>query len=374
MSSTPMLTGNANTVKLWERKTWLQAMQRSVVGHAFDRGAIYVPEKLMNANVRGDNITFPYVSKLTAVPLGEGQTMDGNEESLQTESFNMSVNVTRFAVLNPNDDTIEQQRTNIEFEKTAIKQLGNRAVELLDSSFFYQAAGANPTTVTLNGTTYSGTSRLQIQGNNTPVAPTTNRILRAAAAATDQALTSSDKLTLDIVDYALELNDRSDQPIERLEDNTFDLYVSPEQLVDLMQDTSGKIQWFNIELAKITGGKDNFIETSFKNKIICAGKYRDVYIYSAPRVAYGLNSGTSAVITTVRRAVLVGKDALSYASPFGGRVTDTDVPFKLKTQLKDYDYYKGIEARLIYGMKKMSPSNKEDIGTIVISTYAAAHT
>jgi hypothetical protein len=181
-------------------------------------------------------------------------------------------------------------------------------------------------------------------------------------------------MTLDLIDFALEKIDRSDQPIETLEGDTYDLYVSPEQLVDLQQNTTGKIQWFNIELAKIIGqNKENMIENRFQNKMICAGKYRNVFIYSAPRVAYGQNSSTSAVITTVRRAVLVGADALSFASPFGGRVTDTDVPVKFFFQLKDYDYYKGSEARLIYGMKKMSPSNKDDIGVMVISTYAAAH-
>ena len=71
-------------------------------------------------------------------------------------------------------------------------------------------------------------------------------------------------------------------------------------------------------------------------------------------------------MTTVERS-------LSFASPFGGRVTDTDVPVKIFFQLTDYVYYKGSEARLIYGMKKMSPSNKDDIGAFVISTYAAAH-
>jgi hypothetical protein len=103
------------------------------------------------------------------------------------------------------------------------------------------------------------------------------------------------------------------------------------------------------------------------------GKYSNVNIYMAPRVAYGVNSGSSAIITTVRRGVLVGQDALVYASPFGGRLNDSQVPLKFFTQLKDYDYYKGEEARLLYGLKKLSPTNKEDVGSMVVATYAAAH-
>lgn len=376
MASTQMLTGNALTVKLWEKQAWVQAMQRTALGHMFNRGCVYFPEKLMGKNsVPGDNITFPYIGKLTGIPIGEGGTADGNEEALNTQSFNMSINVSRIPVLNPNTDTIEQQRSVIEFETNTRKMLANRARELLDTSMFYQLAGAAPTTLTINGTTYSNaTQLLHVQGNNTPVAPTTNRQIWANNQTTDQGLTSNDYMTLDLIDIALEKNERSDQPIAPLDGDTFDLYVSPEQLVDLQQNTTGKIQWFNIELAKIIGDNDNnAIEHRFKNKMICAGKYRNVYIYSAPRVAYGVNSSTSAVITTTRRAVLVGEDALAFASPFGGRITDKDVPFKLKFQLKDYDYYKGIEARLLYGLKKMSPSTKDDIGVMVISTYAASH-
>ena len=199
------------------------------------------------------------------------------------------------------------------------------------------------------------------------------RGVRAAAAATDQALTSSDTMTLNLIDNALELNQASDQPIEPFSDYTFDLFLSPYDIVNLKRDTSSAIQWFNIELARLQGGSDNSIDDMYKNGMRCVGKYANVMIYEAPRVAFGLNSSSSAVITTTRRNVLLGKNALSFASPYGGRITDTDVPFKYREQLKDHDKYKSISAELLYGMKKMSPSNKEDIGVIVIGTYAATH-
>lgn len=375
MAITQMLTGNALTVKLWEKRVWTQAMQRACVGHMFNRGCIYTPEKLMGSTSVGDAITFPYVGKLVGMPIGEGGTLDGNEEALNLQNFTMIINVMRLGVLNPNDDTIEQQRTMIQFEQQTRKNFAKRTTELVDASAFNQLAGAAPTSLTINGTTYSTAAQLLfVQGLNTPIAPSTNRVFRAGGGTTDEGLTSSDTFTLDLIDFALEKNERSDQPIEALDGETFDLYVSPEQLVDLQQNTTGKIQWFNIELAKITGGyKDNELENRFKNGLICAGKYRNVWIYAAPRVAYGVNSSTSAVITTVRRAVMVGQDALSYGSPFGGRVTDTSVPIKIFDQLKDYGYKKGLEARMIYGLKKMVPSTLDDIGVMVISTYAASH-
>ena len=375
MGATSMLTGNALTVKLFEKKTWLQTMQSSVVGHAFNRGAIYYPEKELNSNSRGDTVTFPFAGKLTSVPVGEGGTLDGStaQEALDLQSHSMTINESRYAVLNPNYG-IEQQRTNVNFEETTRKMLSKRAVELLDTSFFYQSGGAAPTSLTINGTTYSSAAELlHVQGHNTPTAPTTNRIVRAASAATDQALTSSDTMTLNLIDNALELNVASDQPIEPFADGTFDLFLSPYDIVNLKRDTSSAIQWFNIELAKLQGGGKSYIEDMYQNNMRCVGKYANVMIYEAPRVAYGVRSDTSAVITTVRRNVLVGANALSFLSPYGGRITDTDVPFKYRTQMKDHDKYKSISAELLYGMKKMSPSNKEDIGVIVIGTYAASH-
>lgn len=372
MASTTMTSSNSLTLKRWEMETWLQAMQNSVVGHLFNRGAVYYAEELTKAN-KGDQTTFSYAGKLTNVPIGEGGTLDGNEEALDLNSHSMAINVCRLGVLNPNDSTIEQQRTNVNFAETARKQLARRAVELLDASALYQLAGANPTTLTLNGTTYNSSNITFVQGLNSVVAPTSERIIRAGGAASDQALTSSDKMSLDLIDYALEQISRSDQPIDMLDGNTFDLFLSPEQMVDLMHDSSTKIQWSGVELAKVAAGGDNMLEERFSNNLVCAGKHRNVYIYEAPRTAYGVNGSTGAVIPTVRRAVLVGRDALSFASPFGGRVTDADVPIKYFAQLKDYEYYKGIEARMVYGMKKMSPSNEQDIGSFVISTYAASH-
>lgn len=374
MSSTGMLTGNDLTLKLWAKKGWLNMGMQSAFGYAAQNGMIHFADDLVGQNARGDQITYSYINKLTGIPVGEGGTLDGNEEALDLGSYKIAINTTRVGVLNPNDDTIEQQRTNVNFAESANKVVINRQIELLDTSFFYQAAGANPTSFTLNGTTWSGSNKLFVQGHNTPVAPSTNRIIRAAAAASDEALASSDKMSLDLIDYALEKIQTSDQPIERLPDGTYALFVSPEQAVDLKQDTTGKIQWYNAQLAMITGGKDNqFMSQMSRNGMTYLGQYADVKIFMAGRVAYGVRSDTSAVITSVRRAVLLGKDALTFASPFASKLSDNDAPLRFKSQLKDYDYYKGIEGRFIGGLKKTVPSNGEDVGTLVISTYAASH-
>lgn len=373
MASTGMLTANALTVKVWSTQDWINMGQRTAFGHMFSRGAVFYVEDFLGARARGDSITYDYTNKLTGIPVGEGGTLDGNEEALNLGYFAMSMNVVRIGVLNPNDDTIEQQRTLVDFPQRTRQLIPARHKELLDTSVFYQAAGAYPTSWTQNGTTWSGNNRLFVTGLNVPVAPSSDRVIRAGGGTTDEGLTSSNTFTMDLIDFALEKIDTSQQPIEMLDDMTYDLFVSPEQLTNLKQDTTGKIQWFNMALARTTGGDPSQIDGDIFQTMPCLGQYGRVNIYSAPRVAYGVNSSTSAVITTVRRAILVGRDALSFASPFGGRPSDKDVPLKYFTQLKDYDYYKGLEGRMIYGLKKTVASNSSDIGVFVISTYAAAN-
>jgi len=373
MAATTMATTNALTRKLWATEDWVNPGQRTAFGHLFTRGAIFYVDEFQGQRARGDSITYDYVGKLTGIPIGEGGTLDGNEEALDLGNYTMAMNVTRIGVLNPNDDTIEQQRSLVDFPEKTRKVIPNRHMELLDASVFNQLAGFNPTSYTQNGTTWSGANKLFVQGHNTPVAPSNERVIRAGGVANDQSLTSANTMTLDLVDYALERIATSDQPIQPLADGSYDLFVSPEQLVDLKQDTTGKIQWYNIQIAKITGGSANQLEKGQFSDLPALGEYAGVNIYQASRVAFGQRSDTNAVITTVRRAVLVGSDALSFASPFGGRPSDKNVPLKYFDQLKDYGYFKGIEGRLIYGLKKTAASNSQDIGSFVIATYAAPH-
>lgn len=375
MSTTPMTSTDNLTLLRWEKTGWLNVGQQTALGRMFDRGAVYFPDELLGKDNKGGSLRYDYIGKLTGHPIGEGATLDGNEKSLDLGSFDIVMNESRDAVLIPVSG-IEPQRTKINMEKAAKTVLPNRAAELMDTGVFQQLAGVNPTSFTINGTTFDTTARkLHVQGHNAPTAPSTGRIVRAASAATDQALTSADKMTLQLIDYALELNAVSEQPIEALEDGTFDLYLHPYCVTDLMIDTTSAIQWNAIELARLEGGeKNNFNDApKFNNKLRVVGKYGIVNILSHPRVAQGATNDTSTVATTVRRNVLVGKNALTFASPYGGRPSDEDVPMKMVDQLKDYKKYKGLGFELLYGLKKCVPSNGIDIGSMVIGCYAAAH-
>lgn len=381
MATTSMLTNNPLTVKLWSKVGFIDMYKNTCFGRMAQRGTIMRAEDLDRAEA-GDELTFNFTGILTGTGVGEGSTLEGNEEALDLQNFTMKYNVFRHAVASPNDDTIEQARTLVRFEERARKELPMFHASRLDASVFNQLAGIDSTTITVDGTVYSGTDRQFVQGLNTVNAPTSNRVIRAAGAANDESLTSSDTMTLDLIDAALEQLQRTYPYAGSLENEEFDLYISFEQETDLKRDTSGKIQWYTNYTSAMAGGmiENNAIMQGSMYGKKPIGKYANVNIIPTFRVATGQNSSTNAAITTVRRAVLCGKNALGFASRFSGALTDVRneeqdgvVPFKYSTQLKDYNYIKGIEARMIYGVKKIQ-FDGEDFGSTVISTYAAAHT
>ena len=376
MSDTEMLSTNALAVSNWEKQTAVQNYQYSSLGLLEEKGAIFIPKEIGNGYI-GTNTTFAYAGKLTAKPIGEGGTLSGNAEGLDLTSHSMTMNVTRFGVQSPTKNTVEQTRTHVNFDSVAMKQIRARSTEFLDTSVLYHLAGAAPTSLTINGTTYSTASELlHVQGHNTPVAPSSERVIRAGGVANDQSLTSAHTFRLDFIDAALEAAALSSQPLQMFDDGTFALILSPEQATDLIRDSAGKSTWYTMQIAKMQGGKPSeLMERKIGDAgkgMIYLGRYANVHIYQAPRVAYGVNGSSSAVITTVRRAVLVGADAISFASQFGGGLSEGGV-VKLFSEEVDVGYFKINEARMIYGVKKMIPTNKQDIGVITIATYAAAH-
>ena len=384
MASTQMLTGDPNTIELWQKETWLQTMQKTYLGDLFDGGAIYYNDKFLGRDAKGDRLNIDYIGRMTGVPKGEGQTLVGEEQALDIKNFQMTVNESRDAVKFPNSG-IEPQRTNIKFEQTVKRLIPQRSAELVQASFFAQAAGFNPTSFTspTDGVTYASTAdKLHVQGHNTPVAPSSARVLRAGGGANDQAITSADTFTYSLIDYALELNDVSLQPIKPLADGYFRLYLDPYSFTNLKQDVTSPIQWGNIALSQIQGGMNNgmlgerYMDAA--TGLVECGIYQNVKIFSCKDVVYGQRSDTSAVITTVRRNVLIGQDAVAFASPLGGRVTDNVVPLKIIDQLEDYGKYKGVGFELLYGMKKVittgGAATPQDVGAFVISCYAASHT
>jgi hypothetical protein len=380
MTVTPMNRGDVLNVELWSSQLrFVEMMKRFQFGHMAARGILARADELDRAEA-GDKITIEQIGRLTGTGIGEGGTLEGNEEGLNQQGFSMVFNTFRHAVAYYGKSTSQGMRSRVKYQERAEEVLRNFHGSRLDASCFNQLAGVNSTTIEVEGTVYSGASRTFVQGLNAISAPSINRIIRAGAAANDQSITSSDTMTLDLIDVALEKLQTTQPTAEPLDGNEFDLFLSHQQALDLRRDTSGSIQWYTNYLAATEGGMitDNPIMQGSAYGTKPIGKYQNVNIYTSNNVATGVSSADNSAISTVRRAVLCGKGALLFSSKFSGALTGDETiggkaPLEFFREERDFQYVEATEGRMIYGVKKQT-FESEDLNVIVISTYGASHT
>lgn len=151
---------------------------------------------------------------------------------------------------------------------------------------------------------------------------------------------------------------------ENVQEGKYAVFLHPYQVTDLRTSTSTG-QWLDIQKAAMQGGQIT------KNPIYMGslGEYNGMILKSAIDVTQGVNSSTGAAITTVRRAVLCGGQAAVVA--YGQK--NSPSKFRWNEELFDHKRRLEVSAWSIWGLKK-TRFNSVDYGTIVGSTYAAAHT
>jgi Protein of unknown function (DUF4043) len=99
------------------------------------------------------------------------------------------------------------------------------------------------------------------------------------------------------------------------------------------------------------------------------GEYNNIILKTAFDVTSGVNSTTTAAITTVKRAVLLG----GQAAVIGYGMKHANGKYLWNEELFDHKRRLEVSSLKIYGIKK-ARFNAIDYGTVVLSTYAAAHT
>lgn len=366
-----------NVAVLYSQKATTDMYRTTALGLAKARGILKETNELKGK--KGSQINFSKISILGGVGRGAGSALDGFEEQINNGTQSMVVNEMKHAVLNPSDLKIEFHETNIDFDTAAVELLSGWMASRKDASFFTQVAGAYSTTIAVDGTSYALTDRSFVTGLNTVLVPSSNRIVRPSTHLTDEAITSSDVCTLDLLDKALLLL-ATYQPVAKPDSEGYlHWFVSPEQAKSLIQDTSAR-SLIQIGLNQIAGGKESVtvFDSGFKGNesVVLIGIYRNVKIWQASRVAKGVNSSSSAAISTVQRSILCGQNAATYASFYGSfDGSAKSLPVRMSNQLKDYGTYKGTSIHSVDGVVKnqalLTTGSMEDQASIVISTYGA---
>lgn len=363
---------DAMAVKLWAKVVEFEALKASpiapLIGTSMD-SIIHRKDELSKGP--GDKVSFTLFTQLSGDGVTEGQTLEGNEESLTNYEESILINELHHAVRVPNGgSTIDVQRVPFDLRVTGKHLMRDWYAKRLSVCFFNQVCG----NTAQDNTRYTG--------QNAVTAPSSGRHIWAGTATTDEGLTSADTMTVDLIMAAKEtaqtvtpkvkpINPRvmntnggvASESSDVLEEK-YCMYLHPYQVYDLKRDMSDG-QWYDIQQAALQGGQIS------KNPIYSGalGEIDGVILKRADDIPLGVHSTTDAAQASTRRAVLLGAQAAAYATSKNGG----DTRYRWVEETFDYNRELGISVQSLWGMKKVQ-FNSADYGTIVVSTYAAAHT
>lgn len=370
MATKTYATGDAEVIKLWSKRLAREALKRTViVSYIKDSGDALVTLETDTQKGRGDRVTVPLRYQFSGDGVTENETQEGNEEAIRTATDSLTINELSHAYRS--NVTISQQRVPFKLAKEGNDGLADWWADRIDRIAFYHLAGYTPANAL-------GGGNGKYTGFNTVTAPTTGRQLwTEAATATDQDLDSTgDEMTLVMIDKARELAETGGstnlvpiRPIQGLPGNAkYVCFLHPTQVTSLRTSTATN-NWMDLQKALLQGGKGDE-SMIWKGGL---GIYNETLLVSNNRVPNGVNSSTGAAITTVRRAIFCGAQALitAYGQGFG--------PEEWSVNEETFDFKRQYAANglNIMGWKKSvftdpSVGSASDFATIVISSYAAA--
>lgn len=352
MASTSYGVNDALAVKLWGKKLFVDALKKTYADRFISKGSNSLCQiKDETSKGPGDKITIGLRMQLSGDGVQGDGTLEGNEEALTTYSDAVYIDQLRHAVRSAGK--MSEQRIPFSVRDEAKSGLEDWWANRIDTWFFNTLGG------------YTAQSDTRYTGNQAATAPTTNRKLFVSGS-TDQGLSSSHVFNLNMIDKFVERAETVSptlRPIMIGGEKKWVGFLHPYQVYDLRTSTSDG-QWLDIQKAALSGGQDS------KSPIYTGalGEYNGVVLHMASRVPQGVNSSTGAAITTVRRALFCGAQALLMA--YGQK--DQSAEMSWVEELFDYKNQLGVSAGMIAGMKK-TVFNSEDFGVFTVSSYATTH-
>lgn len=368
MANTNFGVNNALSNKLWSARFAKEVEKKTFFGRFMGEGDDNIIQvKTETSKAPGDKITCGLVMSLTGDGVTEGGALEGNEEALTTYDDSILINELRHAVRVANKGTIDQQRVPENLRKLARNRLAQWYAMRMDTTMFLHLTGYTGGTYALDNSTVDVT-KAQWNGNNTIVAPSSSRIVRADGNTDDGGLTSAtdDRFILELIDEAVYKAKTATPYISPLNingDEKYVMFLHPSQVKDLRTDAStSRITWYETHKARLSGSVDG------SNPIFTGalGEYNGVVLHEAYRLPNG-ESNAGARVANTKRAVLCGKQAGMVAY---GRRYNGSTKYRWTEELFDYEHELGVALECVWGIKK-SVYNSTDYSTIVVSSYGA---
>jgi N4-gp56 family major capsid protein len=288
--------------------------------------------------------------------------LDDNEEALVNDSQIIKIDMLRHGVKNKGE--MSEQATVIRFRSEAKEKLGFWLPDKLDELMFLTAAGRSYS-LKPNGATRTNSQLPNLRFASDVAAPSTNRIKYAGSATGEDSLTSTDKMSWNLLINARQFAVRNG--VKPIRDRGKDYYIvvlSPEQVRDLNLDPT----YQTIVSRASEKGSSNPL---FQNALATVGGlvlYEHRKVYNTTGLASGSKWGSGSTLDGAQ-AIMMGSQGLGFATIGNAFWRESD-----KT---DYGNRPGIGYGRKVGILKpkfKSPSNsgaREDFGVIAIKTVAS---
>jgi N4-gp56 family major capsid protein len=366
MAGTSYGVNNALAVKAWAKKLFVEALKQTRYEQFKGKTGTdsLVTLKTEMSKSAGDRVTIGLRMQLLGTGVQGDNTLEGQEEALVTYSDNLFIDQLRHAVRS--SGKMSEQRVPFEVRDEAKAGLQDWWADRIDASLFNQLAGAT-TQQTQANAAQSTTTDIRFTGLQAPIAPTalTGIVIcdQNGGNTTEASLSNTFILNLTDLDRVVAKAKTATPAIRPLSvsgDKMFVAFIHPNQTFQLRKNTNTG-QWVDIQKAMMTGGKigDNPIITGL------LGVYNNTMLVEDVRVPCVASSVSSS--TNFRRGIFCGAQAA--AMGFGqGNSSQT---MQWTEEMFDYGNQLGVEAGMIWGLKKMV-FNANDFGTIVMSSYAPA--
>jgi N4-gp56 family major capsid protein len=322
MAKTSFSTNSAETVKLWNEQLFRDTVKASYFSKFMGTGSDSVVQvKTDLEKGKGDRVRFALRMRLEGAGVSEGQTLEGNEESLTSHTTNLTLKQWRHGVRD--DGAMSRQRSMFSISEESKSALMDRTTEKIDQECFDAYNDSAPTKTFFGGT-----------------------------ATSDATLTTSMLLTPSLISkmkaYAVTGGNRTQTPLRPVMvggKKHYILLIHPDNAYDLKEDTTWQTAQQN---ANIRGNGNPIFEGAL-------GMWDNVIVHEHENVPIVTNFGSGANVAG-SKCIFLGAQSLLWA--WGERPKVVEKKF-------DYDNECAYSMGMIYDVAK-PVFNSLDYGSMAL--------
>jgi N4-gp56 family major capsid protein len=382
MALTNFGTLTGDQLQAWSRDFWKVARNQSFINQFAGTGSNAMVQRVteLTKNQKGTKANITLLADMTGDGITGDYTLEGNEEALRAYDITIELDQLRFA--NRIAGRMADQKTVVNFREQSRDALAYAMADRCDQLAFLTLAGVaytfknNGALRTVVGGAVNGQELVDLAYASDVSAPTADRHRRWDAtsglvAGATNAMVAADKISYEtIVNLKAYAKDNYIRGIRGAgNQETYHLFVTPQQMADLKLDTSFLA---NVRNAGVRGAANSLFSGSSSLMVdgIMIHEFRHVFNTSGATAGTSANVGAAgykwgaAADVDGARALFCGAQALALA--------DIGLPDMVEDTF-DYGNQSGISVGKIFGMRKPKYNSDisgsvQDFGVICLDT------